>query len=110
MRTVPKPWGREVWYANTPDYMGKVLYVNAGHRLSLQYHEHKDESSLLLHGEAVLTQGSETRQIYEGHAWHNPPGLVHTIEALADCVVLEVSTPHPDDVVRLDDLYGRAAA
>lgn len=105
---VPKPWGHEHWYANTPLYLGKILHINAGHRLSLQYHEHKDETSLLLTGQATLTQGDTTTPISHGHTWHNPPLTVHTIEAITDCTVLEVSTPHPDDVTRIQDRYGRA--
>jgi mannose-6-phosphate isomerase len=76
---VEKPWGHELWWADTDAYAGKLLHVEAGHRLSLQLHREKDE-----------------------------PGTVHSIEAIEDSVVLEVSTPHLDDVVPLADRYGRA--
>ncbi len=108
-RHVPKPWGHELWFAHTDRYAGKLLHVTAGHRLSLQYHERKDETSYLLTGRLLLTQGDDTHEIGPGHVWRNEPGVVHTIEATDDAVVLEVSTPELDDVVRLSDRYGRAA-
>lgn len=111
-RRVPKPWGYEIWWAVTDQYVGKILHVNRGHRLSLQYHEHKDETSYLLSGRLLLVQGTSVetlsqREIAAGAAWHNGPGLIHTIEALEDSDVLEASTPFLDDVVRLRDDYGR---
>jgi mannose-6-phosphate isomerase len=111
-REVPKPWGHELWFAHSEDYAGKILYVTAGHRLSVQYHERKDESSYLLSGRLVLSQGPsadalEAREIEAGTAWRNEPNVVHTIEALEDAVVVEVSTPELEDVVRLRDNYGR---
>lgn len=111
-RRVEKPWGHEVWWAHTSDYAGKLLVVNSGHRLSLQMHRQKDESSYLLSGRLRLTEGRsatdlEEREIEPGESWRVEPGVVHSIEALEDSVVLEVSTPHLDDVVRLDDRYGR---
>ncbi len=110
-RTVDKPWGHELWFAHTERYAGKLLHVTAGQRLSLQYHERKDETSYLLSGRLLLTQdGRGEREIGPGTAWRNEPGLVHTIEAVEDAVVVEVSTPELDDVVRLDDRYGRADA
>ncbi len=109
---VEKPWGHEIWWAQTSDYAGKVLIVHAGHQLSLQLHREKDETSYLLSGRLRLTQGSsedalQEREIEPGASWRNEPGVVHSIEALEDSVVLEVSTPHMDDVVRLRDRYGR---
>jgi mannose-6-phosphate isomerase len=111
-RHVPKPWGYEIWWAHTDRYAGKILHVQAGERLSLQLHERKDESSYLLTGRLLLIQGPSeyelTEQLMEpGSCWHSSPGVVHTIEALEDCDVLEVSTPELDDVVRLQDRYGR---
>ena len=111
---VDKPWGYEIWYAWTDRYVGKILHVRRGHRLSLQYHREKDETSYVLRGRLLLTTGpTEDRlavtEIGEGHAWRNPPGQIHTIEAVEDSDVLEVSTPELDDVVRLRDLYGRGA-
>jgi mannose-6-phosphate isomerase len=112
-RRVPKPWGYELWYALTERYAGKLLHVERGHRLSLQFHERKDESCYLLSGRLLLVKGSSAEQLDErvletGAAWRNQPGEVHTIEALEDSDVLEVSTPDLDDVVRLTDNYGRA--
>jgi mannose-6-phosphate isomerase len=110
---VPKPWGHELWFAHTDAYAGKLLHVSAGHRLSLQYHDFKDETSYLLSGRMILVQGPAADELSEneitpGTVWRNEPGMVHTIEALEDAVVLEVSTPQLDDVVRLVDRYGRA--
>jgi mannose-6-phosphate isomerase len=109
---IDKPWGYEIWYAWTDRYAGKILHVRRGGRLSLQYHREKDESSYVLRGRLLLTWGlSEDRlevtEIGEGYAWRNRPGEIHTIEALEDADVLEVSTPELDDVVRLRDSYGR---
>lgn len=111
-RRVEKPWGYEIWYALTVNYAGKILHVDQGHRLSLQFHEHKDESCYLLTGRVLLIKGPTAddlsqRTIDPGQTWRNRPGEVHTIEALEDSDVLEVSTPHLDDVVRLQDDYGR---
>jgi len=109
---VEKPWGYEIWWAHTEHYAGKILHVKAGHRLSLQYHHEKDESCYVLSGRLLLVQGdsvdnlSETA-VSEGHVWRNMPGIVHTIQAIEDADVLEVSTPHLDDVTRLLDNYGR---
>jgi mannose-6-phosphate isomerase len=110
---VLKPWGHELWFAHTEAYAGKLLNVTAGHRLSLQYHERKDETSYLISGRMILVQGDNEdelteREIEPGAVWRNEPGMVHTIEALEDSVVLEVSTPELQDVVRLSDRYGRA--
>jgi len=110
---VPKPWGHEIWFAHTDLYAGKLLHVSAGHRLSLQYHERKDETSYLLSGRMILCQGDDTdalveQEIEPGAVWRNEPKVIHTIEAIEDAVVLEVSSPELDDVVRLRDRYGRA--
>lgn len=109
-----KPWGHEVWWAQTDAYAGKLLHVKAGHRLSLQLHREKDESSYVLSGRLLLTRGASAESLREeeigpGFAWHVEPGTVHSIEAIEDSVVLEVSTPHLDDVVRLEDRYGRSS-
>jgi len=111
-RRVEKPWGYEIWYALTDNYAGKILHVKRGHRLSLQFHEHKDESCYVLTGRLTLFQGDSGETLSErligaGDVWRTMPGTVHTIEALDDSDVLEVSTPHLDDVVRLRDDYGR---
>jgi mannose-6-phosphate isomerase len=112
-RRVAKPWGNELWYALTERYAGKILHVERGHRLSLQFHERKDESCYLLSGQLLLIRGPSPEQLNEsvldaGAVWRNQPGDVHTIEALEDSDVLEVSTPDLDDVIRLTDNYGRA--
>jgi mannose-6-phosphate isomerase-like protein (cupin superfamily) len=111
-RTVDKPWGHELWWAHTERYAGKILHVRAGQRLSLQYHEHKDETSYLLSGRMLLVKGTSETDLAEieiapGYGWRNRPGEIHTIEAIEDSDVLEVSTPELDDVVRLEDRYGR---
>lgn len=111
-RLVEKPWGHEVWWAETPLYVGKFLHVNAGAALSLQLHRHKDESSYVLSGRLRLTRGPSADQLTSeevgpGFAWRAEPGTVHSIEAIENSVVVEVSTPEVDDVVRLEDRYGR---
>jgi mannose-6-phosphate isomerase-like protein (cupin superfamily) len=111
-RRVEKPWGYELWWAATPHYAGKILHVEAGHSLSLQMHREKDESSYLLSGRLRLTRGPSAEEltieeIGPGFTWRVEPGTVHSIEALEDSDVLEVSTPQLDDVVRLEDRYGR---
>jgi mannose-6-phosphate isomerase-like protein (cupin superfamily) len=112
---VQKPWGFELWYALTDRYAGKILHVDRGHRLSLQYHERKDESNYVLRGRLRLTRGSSPHELSHvevgpGDVWRNTAGVVHTIEAIEDADVLEVSTPELDDVVRLDDEYGRSGS
>ena len=110
-KVVEKPWGREIWYAHTGQYAGKVLHVNAGHRLSLQKHDIKEETLYLLSGKVTLTYGTEEGT--ETYTWecgqfvHIPPETVHRFEAVEDSVLLEVSTPFLDDVVRLEDDYKR---
>jgi len=111
-RHVEKPWGYEIWWAQNEHYVGKLLHVEAGHRLSLQLHREKDETSYLLSGRLRLTRGPNaddltSEEIGPGFSWRIEPGVVHTIEALEDSVVLEASTPQVDDVVRLQDRYGR---
>ncbi len=111
-RRVEKPWAYEIWWAHTERYAGKILHVDAGHRLSLQYHEVKDETCYVLSGKLLVVQGDSiddlsVRTVSEGDVWRSMPGTVHTIEAIEDADVLEVSTPELDDVVRLVDEYGR---
>lgn len=111
-RQVDKPWGWELVWAETDEYVGKLLFVRAGQSLSLQYHEVKDESWLVREGRARLELGEvggelEELEIATGDAFHYPPGTVHRVTAIEDTLVLEVSTPHLDDVVRLADAYGR---
>jgi mannose-6-phosphate isomerase len=111
-RQVDKPWGWELVWAETDRYVGKLLFVRAGESLSLQYHEVKEESWLVREGRARLELGEvggelETLEIGLGDAFHLPPRTVHRLSALEDTLVIEVSTPHLDDVVRLEDEYGR---
>lgn len=112
-KRVEKPWGHEIWWAQTDDYAGKVLVVNAGHQLSLQLHLEKDETSYLYSGRLRLLAGAteaslKERVVVAGDSWRNEPGMVHSVEALEDSVIFEVSTPQLDDVVRLQDRYGRS--
>jgi mannose-6-phosphate isomerase-like protein (cupin superfamily) len=111
-RQVDKPWGHELIWAESDAYVGKVLFVRAGQALSLQYHEEKDESWLVQSGRASLELGLvgdalETTEIATGDAFRYRPGTVHRVTAIEDTTILEVSTPHLTDVVRLDDRYGR---
>jgi mannose-6-phosphate isomerase-like protein (cupin superfamily) len=112
-RRVEKPWGWELIWALTDAYCGKLLFVRAGQALSLQYHETKDESWYVQEGRAELElsqvggAGSEVVEIGPGDCYRFPPGTVHRLRALEDTLVIEVSTPHLDDVVRLEDAYGR---
>ena len=108
-KIVDKPWGREVWYAHTDRYAGKVLEVDAGHLLSLQKHRVKHETLYLLSGRVRLTLDGDVLDWLPGQAVSIPPGTVHRMEAVEDSVLLEVSTPELDDVVRLEDRYGRTA-
>lgn len=108
-KIVPKPWGREIWYAHTDRYAGKILEVTRGHMLSLQKHRIKHETLFLLSGRMRFTLQGEEFDWVSGTIVEIPPETVHRMEALEDSVILEVSTPELDDVVRLEDRYGRAA-
>lgn len=114
VRHVAKPWGHETIWAANELYAGKILHIKAGHRLSIQYHEVKDETVYLLSGELkywVKLAGSDElqdMQLRVGQAFRVTPHTVHAMEAVTDCDVLEASTPQLDDVVRLQDQYGRA--
>lgn len=113
-RRVDKPWGYELIWAVAEEYVGKVLFVAAGHSLSLQFHREKDESWYVQSGRAKLELGEAGAAVLvqevvgPGAAFRYRPGTVHRVTALEDTTILEVSTPHLDDVVRLDDAYGRA--
>jgi mannose-6-phosphate isomerase len=111
-RRVEKPWGWELVWAEAEEYVGKLLFVRAGQALSLQYHARKDEAWLVQEGRAALELGQvggelETIEIGPGDAFRYRPGTVHRVTALEDTLIVEVSTPHLDDVVRLEDRYGR---
>ncbi len=112
-KRVEKPWGHELWWAQTERYVGKLLHVKAGHKLSLQYHERKDETIHLWSGDLllVLDEGEGTlteHRLSPGQSYHVRPFTKHRMVAVTDCDILEVSTPEVDDVVRLEDAYGRA--
>ena len=111
--SVEKPWGHELIWAKTEHYAGKLLFVRAGQALSLQFHREKDESWYVLEGRVELQLGEAgqavlTREVVgSGAAFRLRPGTVHRIRAVEDTTILEVSTPQLDDVVRLEDEYGR---
>jgi mannose-6-phosphate isomerase len=109
--TVPKPWGHETIWARTDQYVGKILHIKAGEALSVQYHNVKDETVYLMSGQLIyrIWENDKPRDVdlQIGQAFRITPGTVHQMEAVTDCDVLEVSTPHLDDVVRLTDRYGR---
>jgi mannose-6-phosphate isomerase len=113
VRRIEKPWGHELIWALSDSYCGKVLFVKAGAALSLQFHRQKDESWLVQSGKAKLELGDvgeavlHEEVIVGGQAFRYRPGTVHRVTALEDTTILEVSTPHLDDVVRLEDRYGR---
>jgi mannose-6-phosphate isomerase-like protein (cupin superfamily) len=109
---VEKPWGYELHWAKTDRYVGKVLHIRAGHALSLQYHRRKEETILLWSGrmrfEIGRDGGLEPLELGPGDRVHVTPGTVHRMTAIEDCDVFEVSTPELDDVVRIEDRYGRS--
>ena len=114
VRRVDKPWGYEIVFALTESYCGKVLFVRAGQALSLQYHEVKDEAWYVQSGRASLELGTvgderslDILEITPGDALHFSPGTIHRVTAIEDTTIIEVSTPNLDDVVRLEDRYGR---
>ena len=125
VRTVPKPWGHETIWAANELYVGKVLHIKAGHSLSVQYHNLKDETIHVLSGKMIYRVGDgdgrskmkadgkgappalHEVELKAGESFRNEPGMIHQMEAVTDCVLLEASTPHLDDVVRLTDRYGR---
>jgi mannose-6-phosphate isomerase len=112
VKRVSKPWGYEIIWALTDRYCGKILHIKAGEQLSVQYHERKDETVYLLSGELRywVKLGEESIQdvrLQVGDAFRITPGTIHYMEAVTDCDVLEASTPELDDIVRLQDRYGR---
>jgi mannose-6-phosphate isomerase len=113
-KKVEKPWGWELIWALTDHYCGKLLFVHTGHSLSLQFHRRKDEAWYVQEGRAELELANAgqavtaSEVIGPGSCFHFPPGTVHRVTAIEDTLILEVSTPDLDDVVRLEDKYGRA--
>jgi len=113
-RRVDKPWGHEEIWAETARYVGKILHINAGEALSLQYHRVKDETIMVLAGRLQLVyyadgEAPRSRDLVPREPFHITPGLRHRMIALEDCDILEVSTTELDDVVRLEDRYGRVS-
>ena len=111
IQRVDKPWGYELRFVCTDRYAGKLLFIKAGSQLSLQYHEKKDEAFLVESGTLELVLGAGEEQTVETlgpeDAWHVSPGTVHRFRAVTDCRLFEVSTPELDDVVRIEDDFGR---
>lgn len=113
IKEILKPWGKEIWFALQPEYVGKILHIKKGHRYSLQYHEQKKETQYLLKGKVKFYLGETADQLEEhllepGDKLDVHPGLIHRAEALEDAEILEVSTNHLDDVIKLKDDYGRS--
>jgi mannose-6-phosphate isomerase len=113
VKRVDKPWGYELLYATTEFYCGKVIFIRSGEQLSLQFHRKKDETIFVQFGRMELEIGEpgkpvDTEVVGPGRAFRLRPGTVHRMRALEDTTILEVSTPELDDVVRLEDRYGRA--
>jgi len=110
-RRIDKPWGHELLFALTPHYLGKILHIDPGQSLSLQYHENKIETIFVLRGVVdVETRDGDRRivdRLGEGEGFDVPAGTIHRFSSGAGCDLVEVSTAHPDDVVRLEDCYGR---
>jgi quercetin dioxygenase-like cupin family protein len=114
-KRVDKPWGHEIWWAHTDRYVGKILHVKKGESLSLQYHNVKDETIMLQSGRLLFETrpagqegGLQPLEMKPGDVFHITPGTLHRMTGLTDCDILEVSTPELEDVVRLEDRYGRA--
>ena len=111
MRRVEKPWGYELIWAEAAGYVGKILHIKAGQKLSRQYHNRKEETFLVQTGEMDLEIGTgdelRTIRMKALDTFHCVPKTVHRMVAVTDVDVVEVSTPELDDVVRLEDAYGR---
>ncbi len=106
-KIVDKPWGEEVWLVHNDKYALKILKITKSHKFSLQYHEVKEESWYITKGKLLLTYDKEKIEIGPGEVVHVPPKTVHRLEALEDSELIEVSTPELDDVVHVEDDYGR---
>lgn len=109
----PKPWGEEIWFAHTDKYAGKILKVKKGHRYSLQYHEKKEETQYIYKGKVKFSFGTDANNLQvkilnTGDKMDVHPYTIHRLEALEDSEIFEVSTPELDDVVKIEDDYGRS--
>ncbi len=113
VKRVEKPWGYELHWARTDRYVGKIIHVNQGHALSLQYHNVKDETIFLWSGrlsfDMEVNGAMVSRVLLPGEAVRITPKTVHRMTALEESDILEASTPELDDVVRLEDRYGRTS-
>jgi mannose-6-phosphate isomerase-like protein (cupin superfamily) len=113
-RRVEKPWGYEIWWARTDRYVGKIIHVNKGESLSLQYHRVKDETIRIQSGRLLMEtapaegQPLTPMEMGPGDVYHIKPGTLHRMTGIEDTDIFEVSTTELDDVVRLEDRYGRA--
>jgi mannose-6-phosphate isomerase len=112
MRSVKKPWGREEIWAETDSYIGKNIIIETGHRLSLQHHDTKEETIRVSSGLLYLEYGYEKDKLSakimsEGDSFHIPAKMIHRFKAITECILVEVSTNHLDDIVRYEDDYGR---
>ncbi len=107
MKKIDKPWGYELLFAVTKNYAGKILFIRKGEELSLQYHKKKEESIYVARGVVEVTLEGERSVMKGGEALHIAPNTKHRIKALEDAELFEVSTPELQDVVRLEDRYGR---
>lgn len=113
VQTKLKPWGKEIWFAQTTHYAGKILEIKKGHRYSLQFHEKKEESQYVFEGKIKITYGPDEKHLREkilmpGDKMDILPGTIHRAEALENSKIFEVSTPELDDVVKIEDDYGRS--
>lgn len=108
--TLLRTWGQEIIVASTPTYLGKVLKMKAGTKGGLQFHREKDETFHLYEGKAIVRTDIDGKlaeiTMAPGQSYHVPPGAVHQVEAITDCVFFEASTPHHDDRVRVEERYG----
>ena len=112
-KEIPKPWGKEIWFADQPEFAGKILHIKKGHRYSLQYHERKKETQYLLKGSCRFLVGPSEDALEEiilqpGNKLDILPGTIHRAEGITDVEIVEVSTSDLDDVVKLADDYGRS--
>lgn len=110
-RILPRDWGEEIIFADTPHYLGKLLVMKQGTKGGLQVHEHKIETFTLVSGIALVRfdkgDGRLTAAVMrQGEVYHIPPGAVHQVEAVTSCILAEASTPHHNDRVRMESVYG----
>lgn len=105
---ISKPWGYEVLFAENDMYVGKILHINKGERLSLQYHNKKHETMYISTGSCKVTRNDKTDMAGPGECFEIRPGMIHRVEAINETEIFEVSTPELDDIIRLEDDYDRS--